>query len=44
MSKIKMYAVISLDGYIAQVNGDFDFSEKYIKELVDFVRVEIKKL
>ena len=22
----------------------FDFSEKYIKELVDFVRVEIKKL
>lgn len=27
-----MYAVISLDGYIAQVNGDIDFSEKYIKQ------------
>ncbi len=43
MSKIKMYAVISLDGYIAQVNGgDIDFSEKYIKQydygFKDFLR------
>lgn len=37
-----MYAVISLDGYIAQVNGDIDFSEKYIKQydygFKDFLR------
>lgn len=32
MSKIKMYAVISIDGYTAQVNGNTDFMKKYIRE------------
>lgn len=42
MSKIKMYAVISIDGYTAQVNGNIDFISKYMKKydygFKDFLR------